>query len=83
VAVPEVIANCHGWLLHHDAVFCAAVNMRSMVARGTGCGRNARQEYRSLSNSSSTPIRSSTLYRLAGTSPAASGMLIAPWSGSC
>src|SRR5205823_3536562 len=37
---------------------CAAVRMRSMVKRGTGSGLNARQENRSLSNSSSTSMRS-------------------------
>src|ERR1700722_17297171 len=45
-----------------------------MVGRGTGSGRYARQEYRSSSNSSSTPIRSSVLCRPAGTFLAASGM---------
>src|SRR5579864_8410371 len=54
VASPEVISSRQGWLLHHDAVFCAAARMRSMVARGTGCGWNARQEKREARRSSRT-----------------------------
>src|SRR5262245_2519122 len=50
--------TCQGWLLHQDAVLCAAARTRSMVARATGFGRNARQENRALRRSSRTSIGS-------------------------
>jgi hypothetical protein len=80
VAAPDVISSRQGWLLHHDAVFCAAVRIRSMVARGTGSGLKARQENRDASRSSRTSIGALSVLRSITSSPLLS---IFPWSGSC
>ncbi|MNT69577.1 hypothetical protein D3C72_2079050 [compost metagenome] len=40
---PLAMVSCQGCALHHDAVRCAVARMASMVARGRGSGRNARQ----------------------------------------
>src|SRR4029077_12791055 len=57
------MTTCQGWLLHQDAVRCAAFKIRSMIGRGTASALNARHEKRSASNSSSTPIRSCVLFK--------------------
>ncbi len=60
-SAPLMIVACHGWLLHHDAVRWAARAIRSITARGTGSGLNARQEYRAASRLSSTSMASAPL----------------------
>ena len=42
-AAPLAMVSCQGCALHHDAVRCAAARMASMVLRGSGSGRKARQ----------------------------------------
>src|SRR4029450_12902631 len=85
VAAPEAITNCHGWLLHHDAVFCAAARMRSTVARGTGSGLNARHENRDASRSSRTSIGAVSVLASITSLPLLkrARILTCPWSESC
>ncbi len=46
VASPDVITTCHGWVLHHEAVCCAAESSRSITSRGTCSSRKPRHDRR-------------------------------------